>query len=63
MSSFDIDLQRARENPPDCKRCKYLNSDPLLCRIGGPLEPCDQFKDASRERTVRRGLKGVGYPR
>lgn len=43
-----------------CAKCSHLRTWPdVHCIAGGPLEPCDRFKDASVERTVRRALKAT----
>ena len=50
------------KSAPTCAKCAHLETYPQVrCRVGGPLEPCPQFKDASIDRTFRRGLKGT-YP-
>ena len=62
MSSFEITIAQDRQTKPACAKCHHLETYPQVrCRVGGPLEPCEQFKDASVDRTFRRGLKG-NYP-
>lgn len=37
-----------------CSKCRHLTldteRDEFTCAKGGPLEPCDKFKDASKPR-------------
>lgn len=48
---------------PTCAKCAHLITHPAIqCRVGGPLRPCQAFKDASVDRTYRRGLKGAFQP-
>lgn len=62
MSSFEIQLSQERQGKPTCAKCSHLETYPAVkCRVGGPLEPCPSFRDASVDRTFRRGLKGA-YP-
>ena len=63
MKSPDIVLNQERpRGAPSCAKCAHLVTYPgVVCCVGGPLKPCDQFKDASVDRTLRRGLKGT-YP-
>jgi len=39
---------------PSCAKCRHLrlaqSGDEFTCEAGGPLEPCDKFKDAIRAK-------------
>lgn len=63
MRAPEIVLNQERpKSAPTCAKCSHLRPYPgVVCLVGGPLKPCEQFKDASVDRTFRRGLKGT-YP-
>jgi len=58
-----INSERAR-GEATCQKCRHLTIGPrgaVSCAVGGPLTPCDRFKDASVDRTFRRALS-ARYP-
>lgn len=66
MRGFEIVMgQEKPKGAPSCLKCARLITDGgmLRCSAGRQtLIPCGEFKDASIDRTVRRGIKNVGYP-
>ena len=65
--SAPINPERPR-GEPSCAKCSHAVTRwpisqlraSIVCELGRELQPCDAFRDASVERTVRRGLK-PGY--
>lgn len=53
-----INSERPR-GAPSCAKCAHLRTSEKVvsCAVGGPLTPCDLFKDASVDRTFRRSIK------
>lgn len=74
MSRFSAPINPERpRGAPSCAKCERLDTSAcyvdeegvsvitgLRCDLGHKLEPCADFRDASVERTERRGLK-QGY--
>ncbi len=69
MSKFSAPINPERpRGEPSCAKCAHLVTRwpinqlraSVVCEFGRELTPCADFRDASVERTVRRGLK-AGY--
>lgn len=62
MSRFSAPINPERpRGAPSCNKCGHLSTiGGVACDLGRKLDPCDQFLDASVERTDRGGLK-PGY--
>ena len=69
MNKFSAPINPERpKGGPSCAKCSHLVTRwpvselraSVLCGLGHELTPCSDFRDASVERTQRRGLK-AGY--
>ena len=70
MSKFSAPINPERpRGAPSCTKCSHLVTRwpinelraSVVCALGRDLTPCDDFHDASVERTFRRGLKDTYY--
>lgn len=56
-TQITINSERPRGGA-SCAKCAHLRTGEgaIYCAVDGPLQPCEQFKDASVDRTFRRSL-------